>query len=91
MKSISIPILLFLPILYFLPSTIYAQYAEDSMISHMRQTHNILENNVGEVISLIKNNHTSEALNLLEGVKIKVKHIDSLFDDFIWTLSNKGH
>ena len=89
MNSISIPILLLLPILYFLPSIIFAQ--EDSMISHMRETHNILEENVGQVISLIESNHTSEALNLLEGVKIKVKHIDSLFDDFVWTLSNQGH
>lgn len=91
MKSKLILLLLLLPLLYFLPSTIFAQYAEDSMISHMRQTHNILEKNVGEVISLIQSNNTSEALNLLEGVKIKVNHIDSLFDDFIWTLSNKGH
>ncbi|MDR4512816.1 MAG: hypothetical protein MRJ93_14045 [Nitrososphaeraceae archaeon] len=91
MKNKLIPLLVMLPILYFLPTTISAQYAEDSMITHMRQTHNILEKNVGEVISLIKSNHTSEALNLLEGVKIKVNHIDSLFDDFIWTLSNKGH
>lgn len=89
MKSILIPLLLLLPILYFLPSTISAQ--EDSMISHMRQTHNILEQNVGQVISLIESNHTSEALNLLEGLKIKVNHIDSLFDEFVWILSNQGH
>lgn len=89
MTSILIPLLLLLPILYFLPSTISAQ--EDTMISHMRQTHNILEQNVGQVISLIESNHTSEALNLLEGVKIKVNHIDSLFDEFVWILSNQGH
>lgn len=89
MTSILIPLLLLLPILYFLPSTISAQ--EDTMISHMRQTHNILEQNVGQVISLIESNHTSEALNLLEGLKIKVNHIDSLFDEFVWILSNQGH
>jgi hypothetical protein len=46
---------------------------------------------VDQVISLIENNHNAEALNLLKGVEIKVKRMNSMFDDLVWQLSNQGH
>jgi hypothetical protein len=70
---------------------VFAQFTADTMISHMRETHSILEKNVDQVITLIENNHTAEALNLIKGVEIKVKHMNSMFDDLVWQLSNQGH
>lgn len=90
MKYISSIYLLIFTFINLLPA-VYAQSTEDSMVNHMRETQGILEKNVDQVISLIKNNNTAEALNLLEGIQIKVNHIDSLFDDFVWSLSNQGH
>ena len=69
----------------------FGQFTSDIMIKDMRTTHDILEQNVDQVISLIKNNNTAEAINLLEGVKIKVNHMTSMFDDLVWELSNRGH
>ncbi|MDR4511201.1 MAG: hypothetical protein MRJ93_05785 [Nitrososphaeraceae archaeon] len=69
----------------------FAQFTSDVMIKDMRTTHDILEQNVDQVISLIKNNNTAEAINFLEGVKIKVNHMNSMFDDLVWELSNRGH
>jgi len=69
----------------------FAQFTSDVMIQDMRTTHDLLEQNVDQVISLIKNNNTAEAVNLLEGVKIKVGHMNSMFDDLVWELSNRGH
>jgi hypothetical protein len=63
----------------------------DQMISHMRFTHSQLANNIDEVKKLIKSNNTSEALTLLEGMDIKINHMDSMFNDLVWELSNKGH
>jgi len=57
----------------------------------MRTSHTILEKNVDQLISLIQNNHTAEALNLLDGVKIKVHHMNGMFDDLVWEMSNQGH
>lgn len=42
----------------------FGQFTSDIMIQDMRTTHDILEQNVEQVISLIKNNNTAEALNL---------------------------
>ena len=61
------------------------------MISHMRFTHSQLANNIEEVKQLIKSNNTSEVLTLLEGMDIKINHMDSMFNDLVWELSNKGH
>jgi hypothetical protein len=68
-----------------------AQIATDQMITDMRTSHTILEKNVDQLISLIQNNHTAEALNLLDGLKIKVHHMNSMFDDLVWEMSNQGH
>jgi len=76
---------------YFSLPVISAQFTADIMITDMRTTHTILEKNVDEVITLLKNNNTVEALNLLDGVKMKVHHMNSMFDDLVWELSNRGH
>jgi hypothetical protein len=65
--------------------------SEDIMMDHMRFLHTQLTNNVDDVINLVKSNHTAEAINLLEGVKIKIKHMNGMFDDLIWAMSNRGH
>lgn len=82
--------LIVLVLISFIP-TAFSQFTSDLMITDMRTTHTILEKNVDQVISLLKNNNTAEALNLLEGVKIKVNHMNTMFDDLVWELSNRGH
>ena len=57
----------------------------------MRFTHSQLANNIDEVIQLVKSNDTSEAITLLEGMEIKINHMNGMFNDLIWELSNKGH
>ncbi|MGE5706514.1 MAG: hypothetical protein ACM3XP_07345 [Nitrososphaerales archaeon] len=76
---------------YFILPVASAQFTADIMITDMRSTHTVLEKNVDEVITLLKNNNTVEALNLLDGVKMKVHHMNSMFDDLVWELSNRGH
>jgi hypothetical protein len=61
------------------------------MISHMRLTHSQLTNNIDEVKQLVENNNTSEALNLLDGMDIKINHMNTMFNDLVWELSNRGH
>ena len=63
----------------------------DQMINHMRFTHSQLANNIDEIKQLIKNNNTSEALTLLDGMDLKINHMNSMFNDLVWELSNKGH
>ena len=61
------------------------------MVSHMRFTHSQLANNIDQVKQLVKSNNTSEALTLLDGMEIKINHMNSMFNDLVWELSNKGH
>ncbi|MGB9168360.1 MAG: hypothetical protein WCB31_05475 [Nitrososphaeraceae archaeon] len=65
--------------------------SEDILMDHMRFIHTQLANNVDDVINLVKSNNTAEAVNLLEGVKIKIHHMNSMFDDLVWAMSNRGH
>jgi hypothetical protein len=85
------PIFLLLIVLFSFMPNAFAQFTSDLMITDMRTTHTILEKNVDQVISLLQNNNTAEALNLLEGVKLKVHHMNGMFDDLVWELSNRGH
>jgi len=64
---------------------------EDILMDHMRFIHTQLANNVDEVTELVKSNHTAEAINLLDGIKIKIHHMNSMFDDLVWAMSNRGH
>ena len=90
----SIILLLLIGMLFIIPQlqVVFAQRTVlDQMISHMRFTHSQLAHNIEEVKQLIKSNNTSEALTLLEGMDIKINHMDSMFNDLVWELSNKGH
>ena len=57
----------------------------------MRFTHSQLANNIEEVKQLVKSNNTSEAIALLEGMEIRINHMNTMFNDLIWELSDKGH
>ena len=101
MKTIIIVLLpLLIGILFVIPlppsslvlQDIFAQIgASEQMMNHMRFTHSQLANNIDEVKQLIKSNNTSEALNLLEGMDVKIDHMNTMFNDLVWELSNKGH
>ena|SRR5215203_678292 len=101
MKTIIIVLLLLLIGILFviLPSSsasllqdVFAQIgASEQLMNHMRFTHSQLANNIDEVKQLIKLNDTSEALTLLEGMEIKIDHMNTMFNDLVWELSNKGH
>jgi hypothetical protein len=101
MKTIIIIIvlLLFTGILFVIPTSsslllqdVFAQIgASEQMMSHMRLTHSQLTNNIDEVKQLLETNHTSEALNLLDGMDIKINHMNTMFNDLVWELSNRGH
>ena len=89
----SIVLLLMVGSLFVIPlQQIFAQIgASEQMMSHMRFTHSQLANNIDEVKQLIKANHTSEALTLLEGMDVKIDHMNIMFNDLVWELSNRGH
>jgi hypothetical protein len=94
MKTIIIVLLLLIGFLFVLPQihVLFAQLgALEQMISHMRLTHSQLTNNIDEVKQLVENNNTSEALNLLDGMDIKINHMNTMFNDLVWELSNRGH
>ena len=63
----------------------------DIMMEHMRFVHSQLANNIQEVMQLVKANDTTEALNMLDGMKIKIDHMNTMFDDLVWEMSNRGH
>ncbi len=89
----SIVLLLMVGSLFVIPlQQVFAQIgASEQMMSHMRFTHSQLANNIDEVKQLIKGNHTSEALTLLEGMDVKIDHMNIMFNDLVWELSNRGH
>ena len=71
---------------------VFAQIgASEQMMNHMRFTHTQLANNIDQIKQLIKSNNTSEALNLLDGMELKINHMNTMFNDLVWELSNKGH
>ena len=82
-------------ILFSLTQQVFAQFSSSSpaeqMMSHMRFTHSQLANNIEQVTELVKSNNTSEAITLLEGMEIRINHMNTMFNDLVWELSNKGH
>ncbi|HJU58923.1 MAG TPA: hypothetical protein VJ583_04185 [Nitrososphaeraceae archaeon] len=82
-------------ILFGLTQQVFAQFSSSSpaeqMMSHMRFTHSQLANNIEQVMELVKSNNTSEAITLLEGMEIRINHMNTMFNDLVWELSNKGH
>ena len=98
MKTVILHVLLFLMIgsgiLFVFPLQIgFAQQtsASEQIMTHMRFTHSQLANNIDQIKQLIENNNTSEALTLLDGMDVKIKHMNTMFNDLVWELSNKGH
>ena len=75
----------------FIPHVFAQPRSEDILMDHMRFIHSQLATNVDDVIKLVKSNNTAEALNLLDGVKIKIHHMNIMFDDLVWAMSNMGH
>ena len=65
--------------------------ASEQIMNHMRFTHSQLANNIDQVKQLVKSNNTSEALTLLEGMDIKINHMNTMFNYLVWEMSNKGH
>ena len=92
MKSILV-LLLLSGILFVIPlQQVFAQVgASEQMMNHMRFTHSQLANNIDEVKQLLKSNNTSEAIALLDGMEIRINHMNTMFNDLVWELSNKGH
>ena len=93
MKTIMIVLLLLIGIVLVIPlQQVFAQIgASEQMMNHMRFTHTQLANNIDQIKQLIKSNNTSEALNLLDGMELKINHMNTMFNDLVWELSNKGH
>jgi hypothetical protein len=93
METIIIVLLLLIGIVLVIPlQQVFAQIgAAEQMMSHMRFTHTQLANNIDQIKQLIKSNNTSEALNLLDGMELKINHMNTMFNDLVWELSNKGH
>ncbi|MDW3611925.1 MAG: hypothetical protein QOK71_07680 [Nitrososphaeraceae archaeon] len=93
MKTNIIVLLLLIGIVLVIPlQQVFAQIgAAEQMMSHMRFTHTQLANNIDQIKQLIKSNNTSEALNLLDGMELKINHMNTMFNDLVWELSNKGH
>ena len=93
MKTIMIVLLLLIGIVLVIPlQQVLAQIgAAEQMMSHMRFTHTQLANNIDQIKQLIKSNNTSEALNLLDGMELKINHMNTMFNDLVWEMSNKGH
>ncbi|HZB64350.1 MAG TPA: hypothetical protein VE307_03470 [Nitrososphaeraceae archaeon] len=88
-----IVLLLLIGIVLIIPlQQVFAQIgASEQMMNHMRFTHTQLANNIDQIKQLIKSNNTSEAINLLDGMEIKINHMNTMFNDLVWELSNKGH
>ena len=93
MKTIMIVLLLLIGIVLVIPlQQVFAQIgASEQMMDHMRFTHTQLANNIDQIKQLIKSNNTSEAINLLDGMEIKINHMNTMFNDLVWEFSNKGH
>jgi hypothetical protein len=93
MKTIIIVLLLLIGIVLVIPlQQVFAQVgAAEQMMGHMRFTHTQLANNIDQIKQLVQANNTSEALNLLDGMEIKINHMNTMFNDLVWEMSNKGH
>jgi type II secretory pathway component PulM len=92
MNSILVLLLLAGIIFVLQQQQVFAQIgASEQIMQHMRFTHTQLANNIDEVKQLLKSNNTSEAFNLLDGMELKINHMNTMFNDLVWELSNKGH
>ena len=75
-----------------LPQTVFAQaLGIDQMINQLRFTHSQLLGDIDQIKQLVKSNNTSEALNLLHDMDVKVDQMNGMFNDLVWQASNRGH
>lgn len=75
-----------------LPQTVFAQaLGIDQMINQLRFTHSQLLGDIDQIKQLVKSNNTSEALNLLDDMDVKVDQMNGMFNDLVWQASNRGH
>ena len=92
---LTISFIVVIGMLFGLTQHVLAQFSSSSpaeqMMSHMRFTHSQLANNIEQVMELVKSNNTSEAITLLEGMETRINHMNTMFNDLVWELSNKGH
>ena len=97
MKTVILHVLLFLigsgVLFVYSQQIVFAQQtsASEQIMSHMRFTHSQLANNIDQIKQLIQSHNTSEALTLLDGMDVKINHMNTMFNDLVWELSNKGH
>jgi hypothetical protein len=63
----------------------------EQMISQMRMTHSQLLGDIDQMKQLAESNNTSESLNLLDDMDVKVDQMNKMFNDLIWEASNRGH
>jgi len=94
MKSILLLSLLLIGIFLVLslPQTVFAQaIGIDQMINQLRFTHSQLLGDIDQIKQLVKSNNTSEALNLLDDMDVKVDQMNGMFNDLVWQASNRGH
>jgi hypothetical protein len=75
-----------------LPQTVFAQaLGIDQLINQLRFTHSQLLGDIDQIKQLVKSNNTSEALNLLDDMDVKVDQMNGMFNDLVWQASNRGH
>jgi uncharacterized protein YoxC len=94
MKSILLLSLLLIGIFLVLslPQTVFAQaIGIDQMINQLRFTHSQLLGDIDQIKQLVKSNNTTEALNLLDDMDVKVDQMNGMFNDLVWQASNRGH
>ena len=94
MKSILLLSLLLIGIFLVLTlsQTVFAQaLGIDQMINQLRFTHSQLLGDIDQIKQLVKSNNTSEALNLLDDMDVKVDQMNGMFNDLVWQASNRGH
>ena len=92
MNSILVLLLLAGIIFVLQQQQVFAQIgASEQIMQHMRFTHTQLANNIDQIKQLVKSNNTSEALNLLDDMDVKVDQMNGMFNDLVWQASNRGH
>lgn len=63
----------------------------DQMISQMRFSHSQLLGDIDQIKQSVQSNNTSEALNLLDDMDVKIDQMNGMFNDLVWGFSNRGH
>lgn len=79
-------------VLTTLPQIAFSQaIGIDQMISQMRFTHSQLLGDIDQIQQSVQSSNTSEALNLLDDMDVKIDQMNKMFNDLVWEASNRGH